>query len=111
MKKTLMLCLVAVFALGAAGITWAAYPSAEAPAAPALDAVAAETSAIEAFEAENEALGADLEALFDEPVQVADGCCWAECHNARTACMNGCGTNQACMTNCFNQFQSCTSHC
>ena len=118
MKKTLMLSLVAVLALGVAGLTWAAYPSADAtndaPAVAAVEkALATEPSAIEAFEAENEALAGDLDALFDEPVQVAN-CCTIECYETRGECWDACVGEPdvfACRQQCNAEFEACKAGC
>lgn len=116
MKKTLMLSLVAVLALGVAGIGWAAYPSADEAAAPAApEALEAEAtpSALEAFEAENEALAADFDALFEEPVQVAN-CCTIECYEERAECWDSCTSAPdpfACRHQCGVEFEACKASC
>lgn len=115
MKKTLMLSLVTVLALGVAGITWAAYPAADEAAAPAAKALVAEDapSAIETFEVENAALAADLDALFEAPVQVAN-CCLADCYEERAACWDACVGHpdySACRDQCSAEYDACRAFC
>ncbi len=116
MKKTLMLSLVAVLALAVAGFGWAAYPAADEVAAPAdLEVLEIEgaPSALEIFEAENEALAADFEALLEEPTQVAN-CCTIECYQERAECWDACVGQpdyEACRAQCNLQFDYCKSFC
>lgn len=116
MKKTLMLSLVAVLALGIAGITWAAYPTADEPAAAiALEAleseVAPSASAVETLEAENMTLAADLESLFEESVEVADACCFVYCFEQHAICKSACGHDTGCEIQCWDELQECKTHC
>lgn len=108
MKKTLMLTLVAVLALGVAGITWASHPAADEAAAPAALEAEAGSSVIERVE--NADPAAELDALFSGPVETG-ACCMADCMNERTACWDACGSDMACREQCSTQYQACTSHC
>ena len=52
----------------------------------------------------------DLE-LFEEGVEEAGACCFAECFTEYGDCIDSCNLDPACMNQCQTQLNSCTNGC
>ncbi|HLE83236.1 MAG TPA: hypothetical protein VJG13_02765 [Thermoanaerobaculia bacterium] len=112
MRKTFAPILVlTLLALGVAGVAWAVQAEVGAPQDPVevapVPGQASETSPL----ADGDTLGAiSLEGLFQEPVEV-DACCFANCRSAWNACKNACGSDQACLSLCADEYEACIATC
>ncbi|HSL81390.1 MAG TPA: hypothetical protein VLF66_01355 [Thermoanaerobaculia bacterium] len=103
MKKTLVPTLVlALLALGIAGIAWAGQAAVQVPEEPAAEA------GLPAEERELDEI--TLEGLFQEPVEV-DACCRGNCLGWYGDCMYACNADPICEQECGDEKQACLAGC
>lgn len=97
--------LFALVLITAAGMAFAAQPSAdtaEEPVAPDAEV----TSPTQ----QEEIVPSQIDGLFVEPVE-QDACCRANCLEEKTACQNACSGEPGCFDQCWDEYNDCVSFC